>query len=89
MVGYVTGALSYPIGFQRVHITLGNILSFLFILVVGYALANLLAFALRKLLVSRFPLQRGLHIRSVAGTTGETVSVDDWPISDLKRRTRS
>ena len=60
VVGYVTRALSYPIGFQRVHITLGNILSFLFLLIVGYALANLLAFALRKLLLSRFPLQRGL-----------------------------
>src|SRR6516164_490977 len=60
VVRYVTQALSYPIGFQRVHITLGNILSFLFILIVGYALANLLAFALRKLLLSRFPLQRGL-----------------------------
>jgi potassium-dependent mechanosensitive channel len=60
VVGYVTRAFSYPIGFERVHITLGNILSFLFILIVGYALANLLAFALRKLLLSRFPLQRGL-----------------------------
>jgi potassium-dependent mechanosensitive channel len=60
MVGYITRALSYPVGFQRVHITLGNILSFLLILIVGYALANLLAFALRKLLLSRFPLQRGL-----------------------------
>jgi potassium-dependent mechanosensitive channel len=60
MVGYVTRALSYPIGFQRVHITLGDILSFLFVLIVGYALANLLAFALRKLLLSAFPRQRGL-----------------------------
>jgi len=60
VVGYVTRVLSYPIGFQRVHITLGNILGFLFILIVGYALANLLAFTLRKLLLSRFPLQRGL-----------------------------
>ena len=60
VVGYVTKALSYPIGFQRVHITLGDILSFLFILIVGYAVANLFAFALRKLLLSRFPLQRGL-----------------------------
>src|SRR5215472_6910243 len=60
VAGYLTRALSYPIGFQRVHITLGNILGFLFILIVGYALANLLAFALRKLLLSRFPLQRGL-----------------------------
>jgi potassium-dependent mechanosensitive channel len=60
VVGYVRKALSYPIGFQRVHITLGGILSFLFILIVGYAVANLFAFALRKLLLSRFPLQRGL-----------------------------
>jgi small-conductance mechanosensitive channel len=45
---------------QRLHITLGNILGFLFILIVGYALANLFAFALRKLLLSRFPQQRGL-----------------------------
>jgi potassium-dependent mechanosensitive channel len=60
LAGYVAWALSYPIGFERVHITLGNILSFLLILLVGYALANLLAFALRKLLLSRFPLQRGL-----------------------------
>ena len=60
VAGYLTRALAYPIGFQRVHITLGNILSFLFILIVGYALANLLAFALRKLLLSRFPRQRGL-----------------------------
>jgi potassium efflux system protein len=60
VLGYITRALSYPIGFQRVHITLGDILSFLFILIVGYAFANLLAFVLRKLLLSRFPLQRGL-----------------------------
>ena len=60
VVGYATKALSYPIGIQRVHITLGDVLSFLFILIVGYALANLLALALRKLLLSRFSLQRGL-----------------------------
>jgi len=60
VAGYVMKALSYPIGIQRVHITLGDILSFLFILIVGYALANLLAFALRKLLQLRFSLQRGL-----------------------------
>ena len=60
VAGYATKALSYPIGIQRVHIMLGDILSFLFILIVGYALANLLAFALRKLLLLRFSLQRGL-----------------------------
>ena len=60
VAGYTTKVLSYPIGVQRVHITLGNILSFFFILIVGYALANLLAFALRKLLLLKFSLQRGL-----------------------------
>jgi potassium-dependent mechanosensitive channel len=60
VVRTVSDALSYPIGFQRVHITLGSILSFLFILFAGYALANLFAFSLRKFLLSRFPLQRGL-----------------------------
>jgi len=60
VVHVVSDALSYPIGFQRVHITLGSILSFLFILFAGYALANLFTFALRKFLLSRFPLQRGL-----------------------------
>jgi potassium efflux system protein len=53
-------ALSYPIGFQRVRITLGSILSFLFILFAGYALANVATFALRKFLLARFPFQRGL-----------------------------
>lgn len=60
VVRVVADALSYPIGLQRVHITLGSILSFLFILFAGYALANLFTFALRKFLLSRFPLQRGL-----------------------------
>jgi potassium-dependent mechanosensitive channel len=56
----VSDALSYPIGFQRVHITLGSILSFLFILIAGYALVNVATFALRKFLFAKFPLQRGL-----------------------------
>jgi potassium efflux system protein len=56
----VSDALSYPIGFQRVHVTLGSILSFLFILFAGYALANMVAFALRTFLQAKFSLQRGL-----------------------------
>jgi potassium-dependent mechanosensitive channel len=52
--------LAYPIGFQRVHITLGSVLSFLFILFAGYALTNVITFVLRTFLLSRFPLQRGL-----------------------------
>ena len=60
MMRVASDALSYPIGFQRVHITLGSVLSFLFILFAGYALSNVITFALRKFLLSRFPLQRGL-----------------------------
>lgn len=60
VVRAISDALSYPIGFQRVQITLGSILSFLFILFAGYALANVFTFALRKFLLARFPLQRGL-----------------------------
>jgi len=60
VVGAVSDALSYPIGFQRVHITLGSILSFLFILFVGFTFAKIITFALRQFLLSRFPLQRGL-----------------------------
>jgi potassium-dependent mechanosensitive channel len=60
VIRVVSDALAYPIGFQRVHITLGSVLSFVFILFAGYALANVITFALRKFLLSRFPLQRGL-----------------------------
>jgi small-conductance mechanosensitive channel len=59
-MGFVSDALSYAIGFQRVSITLGSILSFLFILFVGYALSNVITFILRKFLLSQFPAQRGL-----------------------------
>jgi small-conductance mechanosensitive channel len=58
--GAISNALSYPIGFQRVHITLKEVLSFFLILLVGYAFAKAVTFVLRKWLSSRFPLQRGL-----------------------------
>lgn len=56
----VSVALSYPIGFERVHITLKEILSFFSILLVGYAAANVVTLLLRKLFLSKFSLQRGL-----------------------------
>jgi small-conductance mechanosensitive channel len=56
----VSDALAYPIGFQKVHFTLGGLFSFLFILFAGYAIANAITFAFRKFLLSRFPLERGL-----------------------------
>lgn len=60
VVSGVHSVLQYPIGFERVHITLGGILSFILILLVGYALANSLALALQNFVFSRLPLQRGL-----------------------------
>jgi small-conductance mechanosensitive channel len=56
----VSDALAYPIGFQKVHFTLGGLFSFLFILFAGYAIANAITFAFRKFLLSRIPLARGL-----------------------------
>jgi potassium-dependent mechanosensitive channel len=60
----VTSALSsvlrYPIGFTRVHFTLGGVLSLLLILVLGYVLAHAITLLLQNVLLSRLPLQRGL-----------------------------
>jgi potassium efflux system protein len=52
--------LQRPIGFERLHITLGGVLSFFFILLVGYALANAVTFALRTALLVKFASHRGL-----------------------------
>ncbi|HEY6293613.1 MAG TPA: mechanosensitive ion channel domain-containing protein [Terriglobia bacterium] len=56
----VSDALQYPIGFERVHITLGTVLSLTLILLLGYALANGVTFVLQKFVFARLPLQRGL-----------------------------
>jgi potassium-dependent mechanosensitive channel len=60
VVGSVTAALSYPIGFERVHITLKEVLSFVLVLLVGYAVANIFTLLLRKVFLAKFSLQRGL-----------------------------
>jgi small-conductance mechanosensitive channel len=56
----LSSALRYPIGFSRVHFTLGGVLSLLLILVLGYVLANVFTLLLQRVLLSRLPLQRGL-----------------------------
>jgi potassium efflux system protein len=60
----VMGALSdlfqYPIGFDHVHFTLGGALSVVLILLLGYFLANAFTFFLRKAVLSKLPLKRGV-----------------------------
>jgi len=52
--------LQFPIGFEKVHFTLGGTITVLLILLVGYALANAFTFFLKKSVLSRLPLQRGV-----------------------------
>ena len=60
----VMGALSdlfqRPIGFDGVHFTLGGALGLLLILTGGYALANGFTFLLKKIVLPKLPLHRGL-----------------------------
>jgi potassium efflux system protein len=51
---------SYPIGFHKIHFTLGDALGVPFILLGGYFAANALTFFLKKVILPRLPLQRGL-----------------------------
>jgi potassium-dependent mechanosensitive channel len=60
VVDAVAKTLQQPLRFERLHITLGGILSFFFVLLVGYALANACTLALRTALVAKFPSRRGL-----------------------------
>jgi potassium-dependent mechanosensitive channel len=55
----LSGALQYRLGFERIHITLAGVFSFILILLLGYALANAIAFVLRTLLIVRFRAHRG------------------------------
>ena len=60
----VTGALSdlfqRPIGFDSVHFTLGGALSVVLILLFGYSVANAFTFLLKKVVLPRLPLSRGV-----------------------------
>jgi len=60
LVEAASRVFSYPIGFQKIHFTLGDVLGVLFILLGGYFAANAFAFLLRKVILPRLPLQRGL-----------------------------
>jgi potassium-dependent mechanosensitive channel len=56
----LTAAFAYPLGFGTVHITLGGVFSLVLIVVLGYAIAKFFSYALQRILLTRFSLQRGL-----------------------------
>lgn len=60
VVDFVSNSLRRTIGFEGFSFTLGGVLSVLAILLVGYCLANVLSFFLRKFFTNQLPLQRGL-----------------------------
>jgi len=62
VLGAVSRVLKYPIGLDRIHFTLSDVLSVVLILVLGYAFANAVSFILEKLLLSKLHLQRGLPL---------------------------
>ena len=60
VMGALSDLLQRPIGFDRVHFTLGAALGLLLILIGGYALANVFTFFLKKVVLPKLPLQRGV-----------------------------
>lgn len=51
---------SYPIGLEKTHFTLGDALGLAIIMFGGYFVANAFTFLLKKVVLPRLPLQRGL-----------------------------
>jgi small-conductance mechanosensitive channel len=51
---------TYPIGFEKIKFTLGDVLGLAFILLGGYFVANTFTFLLKKLILPKLPLHRGL-----------------------------
>lgn len=56
----VANLFRYPIGFQKIHFTLGDALGVPLILLGGYFAANGFTFLLKKVILPKLPLQRGL-----------------------------
>ena len=52
--------LEYPIGYGRVHVTLGGTLGTVFLLLLGYAIANIASFLLGKILLPKVSLRGGM-----------------------------
>jgi small-conductance mechanosensitive channel len=60
MMGVVSDLFRRPIGIDEVHFTLGGALSVVLILLLGYFLANAFTFLLRKIVLPKLPLNRGV-----------------------------
>ena len=59
-MGALSDLLQYPIGFDRLHFTLGGALSVALILLVGYTLANAFTFLLNNVVLPKLSLERGV-----------------------------
>jgi potassium efflux system protein len=62
VVAIISRAVRYPIGYGKVYFTLAGAFSVIAIVVVGYAFAKALTFFLRRFLLPRLPLQRGVPL---------------------------
>lgn len=56
----VASVLQYPFGYGNVHVTIAGTLSVLLVLAIGYALAGALTFLLKRFVLPRLPLHRGV-----------------------------
>ncbi|AXC14923.1 Potassium efflux system KefA protein / Small-conductance mechanosensitive channel [Acidisarcina polymorpha] len=57
---FLSELLAAPIGFGSLHVTLGNVITVLLIVGIGYSFAKGFSSLLRSILIARLPLQRGL-----------------------------
>jgi small-conductance mechanosensitive channel len=60
VISAVSDLLRHPIGFEKVNFTLGGVLAVVLILLVGYMLVNVFTFFLKRLVLPKLPLQRGV-----------------------------
>jgi len=60
VVETISQLLKYPVGFDKIHFTLGDALGIPLILLGGYCFAKAFTFLLKALLLPRLPLHRGL-----------------------------
>jgi len=60
VISIASGLLRIPIGLERFHFTLGDTLGLLFILLGGYAVANAVTFFLKKVVLPKLTLRRGV-----------------------------
>ena len=59
-IGIASNLLRRHIGLARVHFTLGDAIGVVLVMLVGYAVANALTFLLKKVVLPRLPLKRGV-----------------------------